>query len=96
MRVPRTASRKAALVAMLGAKCHRCGAVLPDICYDLHHRVPSMKMRSISSAIGSAGNDEFENDVVPEVRRMCVLLCANCHRVVTFLGEDADAMPGRN
>lgn len=71
-------------VTYKGGKCQRCGYAGHIAIYDFHHINPQEK----SFTIGSFKNWSFWR-IKPELDK-CVLLCANCHRELEALGDDAD------
>ena len=72
----RRRKRKAA-IELLGNKCADCNEVLPEVCYDFHHKDPSKKDTAVSNLI--ANNRNLET-ILNEASK-CELLCANCHRL---------------
>lgn len=75
------------IIKLKGGCCQRCKGVFPYVVYDLHHRDPSIKtgMRR--------HRETFIENMSPEVRAeldSCDLLCANCHRIVTFQIEELE------
>jgi endonuclease I len=76
--------RKAYAVQEHGNKCAKCGQTYPMAVYDFHHVDPSVKELTIARMI-NLSYSRFKAEV-----RKCILLCANCHRVVHLGEEDAD------
>lgn len=68
---------KEKIVAYMGGKCHDCGNVFPNCCYDVHHTNPEEKDFNLSSKIA------FDEKMKRELDK-CVLLCSNCHRIRHF------------
>lgn len=68
--------RQLKAIHLLGGKCSRCNEVFDPVCYDFHHIDPSHKEFTIGSSM-LLGESRFFNEV-----RKCILLCANCHRLV--------------
>lgn len=66
----------AALVEFLGNKCNCCGNSYPLCVYDFHHKEPTTKLFTIGEQMGRSLK------ALKEEASKCVLLCANCHRVV--------------
>lgn len=64
-------------VRSLKIKCYNCGFDRDPICLDFHHI--SDKKFNISSAVCSGFG---ENSIKKEISK-CIVLCANCHRLVT-------------
>lgn len=80
----RARERKASLIAAYGDKCFKCGGTFPSCCYDFHHLWGNGSGDVPSRKIISASEKDFESKVVPEIIQTCVMLCANCHRIVTW------------
>ncbi len=55
--------------------CETCGEARA-ICLDFHHRDPEYKQFSLSDA-----ESRSIESIASEIRK-CILLCANCHRVI--------------
>ena len=68
--------RKALLVELMGSRCAVCGDVFPPCVYDFHHIDPSQKSAEISKL------SSWE-DITKELKK-CVMLCANCHRIMEY------------
>lgn len=69
-----------------GGKCLRCGVKdLPSCCYDFHHTDKSKKKITISRLMcnGSASWKRIKKEL-----DKCILLCANCHRIVEHSEKD--------
>lgn len=64
-------------VQHLGGKCESCGYNRCREALEFHHRNPSSKDFSISSAWIGRSWDAIEREL-----DKCLLLCANCHREV--------------
>jgi len=69
---------KKRLVEAFGGKCCLCNKIFPPELYDFHHIDPKTKKFSLGAARGSITS--WKN-LVEEVRK-CVMLCANCHRLI--------------
>lgn len=67
---------KLKLIEIKGNKCERCGGVFPPYVYDLHHKDPSIKRHTPSKILGLSWKN-----IIKELDG-CMLLCANCHRMV--------------
>lgn len=74
-KVKRTSRREEA-IKFLGGKCSACGNVFNNCCYDFHHVDPTTKSFHIS-ANKTISKKAFWNEI-----SKCILLCANCHRMV--------------
>jgi len=72
-------ARRTKYKMLLGGKCNICGY---NKCMDalhFHHKDPSQKKFTISTAIFGSGPKHFnEQQIMDEVQK-CTLLCANCH-----------------
>lgn len=74
----RKQNRKRKLIEELGGKCYDCGLITDYISvYDFHHIDEKTKTGNVSKLIKSTS---FE--IVLEEARKCLLLCANCHRIL--------------
>lgn len=74
-----TLKRRARLkeaIDLLGNKCNVCKNTFDAVCYDFHHVNPELKLFNISDNLES-NKERFFNEV-----KKCILLCANCHRLV--------------
>lgn len=71
---------KKSLVFAYGNKCYVCHKTFNTSIYEFHHLDPSKK----SFPLGT-GNTHARNIVIKEARK-CILVCPNCHRLIT-LGE---------
>ena len=63
----------------LGGVCRHCGQTFADCCYDFHHLNPEEKDFNISNPQTNGAKSWFK---VRDELKKCVLLCANCHRLV--------------
>lgn len=68
-------------IEYLGGKCKRCGLVDKTCVYDFHHYDPTTKDVAFSLLLGHS----FETMKI-EIDK-CILLCANCHRLVHYNKE---------
>jgi hypothetical protein len=75
---------KKVVMSQRGGKCERCGFAHPasDV-YDFHHRDPATKEKKMVQIIDW---DEFLSE-----SNKCLLLCANCHRIVHWEDRQAKA-----
>lgn len=69
---------KRACVVALGDRCIRCLNTFPDCCYDFHHLDPTIKDKKISGIM------RLDIKKLWEELEKCILLCANCHRIVHY------------
>ena len=76
----RNRERKRFWIERLGGKCEDCGGTFHESCYDFHHLGEKDTNPSVVL------NRSYERQ--EEEMSKCVLLCANCHRVRHFGGED--------
>ncbi len=66
------------MVAAFGGKCGACKTVYPIEVYDFHHLNPAEKEFGLTNSLASP---KSWLRIVVELRK-CVMLCANCHRLV--------------
>ena len=66
---------------MKGGKCSRCGYDKHLFTLDFHH-TKGNKEEVVSKLI----KDYSKQKALKEIEK-CILLCANCHREVHFLGQ---------
>lgn len=78
-RVERGAKRKKILVGIKGGGCESCGYDKNYAALDFHHNT-GKKNFTIGRAIQDFTDRQFEEILIPEVKELTVLLCANCHR----------------
>ena len=57
--------------------CARCRERFPVVCMDFHHRDPREKLFPIGS--NTRGVPKLRAEIAK-----CDVLCANCHRIVTY------------
>lgn len=67
------------IVESFGSKCICCGKSFEDCCYDIHHIDPSKKKITLSS--GNFNGAKSWLRIRDELKK-CVLVCANCHRLI--------------
>lgn len=75
---------KTALVESFGNKCQLCGKEYPQSVFEFHHLNPAEK----SFALGCGSTTRAKAAYADEAKK-CVMLCANCHRMVEH--EDIDS-----
>lgn len=68
---------KTSLVKAFGGKCQICGKEYPQSVFDFHHLDPSQK----SFGLGVGATTRAKSAYAEEAKK-CVMLCANCHRMV--------------
>ena len=62
--------------------CADCGGTFPQICMDFHHIDPETKDRSGNKNYSMKHKmKEWGKKRIDEELDMCVVLCANCHRI---------------
>ena len=66
-------------VQFLGGICRNCGQTFEDCCYDFHHLNPDEKDFNISHPQTNGAKSWLK---IRDELKKCVLLCANCHRLV--------------
>jgi len=77
--------RKVELIQLSGGKCIACGTPYNGkngVMFDFHHRDPTQKIFSLSSA--QVNNRKWATTL--EELKKCDLLCSNCHRLIHFGG----------
>ncbi len=82
-RAKRVKKLKSELIWDAGGKCLLCGMDFDGECtalFDFHHRDPSRK----SFQLNIASLDRYSREKVVKEAKKCDLLCANCHRMVTW------------
>jgi len=60
-----------------GSKCSKCGITGPNCIFDFHHLEPEKK----NFAIAHKGYCRSWEQVKKELDQ-CILVCANCHRII--------------
>lgn len=75
---------KTALVKAFGGKCQLCGQEYPQSVFEFHHLNPENK----SFGLGGGSTTRAKSAYADEAKK-CVMLCANCHRLVEH--EDVDS-----
>jgi len=83
------------ILEIKGNKCKICNNTYHFSCYDLHHRDPSLKDFTISTAISGKSIEK----ILKEVEK-CDLLCSNCHRLFHYdnykMGTKSSSAKGRD
>ena len=74
---------KIALVEAFDNKCQLCGCTYPQSVYEFHHLNPAEK----SFGLGCGSTTRAKSAYADEAKK-CVMLCANCHRMVEH--DDVD------
>lgn len=77
-------------VQFLGGVCRNCGQTFEDCCYDFHHLNPEEKDFNISNPQTNGAKSWFK---VRDELKKCILLCANCHRLVHAGLVESDIKP---
>lgn len=77
--VQRKIQRKKILMELRGNKCFRCGYDKNPAALDFHHHTDK-KNFNIGMALHDFTDRQFEELIIPEVKELTILLCANCHR----------------
>ena len=70
---------KIALVKAFGGECQICKKHFPEYVFDFHHIKPEEK----SFGLGNQSTTRSRAACAEEAKK-CVLLCANCHRMVEY------------
>ena len=69
-----------------GKPCYVCGNVFPPVVMDYHHTEPEDKYESIATMLDRSRSTE---DILREITK-CVLVCANCHRLIHYPEEETE------
>lgn len=64
-------------VLLKGDKCQICGQTYPNGVYDFHHLDPSQKDFNIGNK-----SSTIKMEIVKKEIEKCILVCANCHRMI--------------
>ncbi len=80
-------AHKARGIEYLGGKCFDCHGVFHEAIYDFHHTNPKQKDTQPSRLFGNRW------ETLQQELDKCVLLCANCHRLRHFIGEERKLNP---
>ena len=70
-------------IQILGGECACCHLKFDPIVYDFHHIDPTQKSFTLAEGM-LLGEKRFYEEV-----NKCILLCANCHRLVHKRDENA-------
>lgn len=65
--------------ALKNVPCADCGGIFPPCCMDFHHRDPKTKKALVSQLV------RMKNSLLLEEAAKCDLICANCHRIRTYM-----------
>jgi hypothetical protein len=71
---------KERMVAAFDKKCCICGKTYPQECFEFHHLDPSEK----SFGLGTIRSNCISWEKIVTELRKCVMVCANCHRLVEY------------
>ena len=78
--------QKKNLVHLMGNECSRCKSKnLPLCCWDWHHEDPEEKAIAISQLLSGSWTRILEEII------KCIMVCANCHRIIHHGEESLDA-----
>ena len=66
-------------IQFLGGACRNCGQIFEDCCYDFHHLDPKEKDFTVSDIQTNGARSWLK---IRDELKKCVLLCANCHRLI--------------
>lgn len=75
-RAEKRRENKRKAVIHMGSKCMVCEAVLPDCCYDFHHKDPTVENDVPSRVLHCSWKRILE-----ELAK-CIMVCSNCHRII--------------
>ncbi len=77
--------RKDILIELLGGSCNICGKIFPQCAMDFHHKDGKEKGElSIGTRIRNYSEKAFWERIIPDAVERCILLCANCHRIIHY------------
>lgn len=80
---------KQQLVNLMGGKCVDCGQMPHFVAMDFDHVDPKQKKFSMASLIGRAASGEPKHiEEMMEEAKKCILRCANCHRIKSFVNRE--------
>lgn len=82
--------RKEQAVEYKGEKCEHCGGVFPPCVYDFHHIEPTTKEGILTHMF------QLKWDTVVKELEKCLLLCANCHRLEHYKGNNMNDVNTEN
>jgi hypothetical protein len=68
---------KSEVIKILGGRCKRCKKKFPAYVFDFHH------VGNKTGAVGEMFHNASLKRIADEIIK-CILLCANCHREVTY------------
>lgn len=68
---------KIALVKAFGNKCQLCQQEYPNSVFDFHHLNPNEKSFNLSNSSTTRARSAYAEEA-----KKCIMLCANCHRLV--------------
>lgn len=77
--LPRSRQRDKIEQIKANVPCYLCSEKYPPCVMDFHHRDPEEKYKTIGALTTS-----YAWDTVKEELDKCILLCANCHRLVEY------------
>jgi DNA-directed RNA polymerase subunit M/transcription elongation factor TFIIS len=81
----RASDNKARAIERLGGRCAQCGTVdLPLCCYHFHHKDRRIKAFNVGQMLRQAWSVRLLQEI-----DKCLLLCANCHAIVTWKEQAA-------
>ena len=72
--------RRIELIKIKGGCCDKCGYDKTISALDFHHPDPRTKEFTMGFALKNFTNRQYEEIVIPHIKKDTVLLCANCHR----------------
>ena len=60
-----------------GSKCYICNNTFPNAVYDFHHLDPNQKDFSLGDKTSTVKWEKVQQEI-----DKCILVCANCHRLI--------------
>jgi len=85
----RVRKNKEFVINMIGKKCKRCGLETDNLeVYDFHHTDPNQK-DFLMANLFDYSLERIMTKLRSEIDK-CILLCANCHRIIHFEGRNGN------
>lgn len=76
--------------------CADCGGRFPPCCMDFDHRPGAVKHLRLTSNGNASGMINLTYDEILKEVRKCDVVCANCHRIRTYIERDHDCRAWRH
>ena len=78
---------KTALVGAFDNKCQLCGKTYPQSVFEFHHLNPSQKSFGLACGTTTRAKADYAREA-----KKCVMVCANCHRLIEYENEDTSKL----